>query len=107
MWIAVTDRFKNINKIFPTQQRDVLKLIEAAKEHEEIQKIIIFGSSVTSACNPWSDIDVYFQLSKPIKKLPSIKGAEAAYDKWDNFSVDENLRDEIMRTGVTVYERGE
>lgn len=27
------------------------------------------------------------------------------FDKWDNFTVDNNLREEIMKTGVLVYER--
>ena len=29
-----------------------------------INKIIIFGSSVTSACNPWSDIDIYIDFGE-------------------------------------------
>ena len=38
-------------------------------------------------------------------KLPVVKGTEAIWDKWDTFSIDTNLLNEITKTGVIVYER--
>lgn len=104
MWKIVSDEFLNADRIFPTQQKDVKKLIDVCSRDSNIRKIIIFGSSVTSACNPWSDIDVYFELRHD-KKLPVIHNQEAVYDKWSNFTVDSVLLQEILKTGVVVYER--
>ena len=104
-WRAFAKPFLNINRIFPTQQEHVAKLIEVCKDIPNIKKIIIFGSSVTPLCNPWSDIDVYFETKTEMNKWPSIKSHTAIFDKWDNFTVDENLLKEIMQKGVLVYER--
>lgn len=104
-WRAFTKPFLNINKIFPTQQEDVGKMIEVCKKIPNIKKIIIFGSSVTSRCNPWSDIDIFFETEREMNRWPSIGSHTAVFDKWDNFTVDEKLMDEINRTGVLVYER--
>ena len=105
MWLAVTKPFKNINLIFPTKQKDVRKMIEVCKKDKNIQKIIIFGSSTTSLCTPWSDIDIYFEFKKEPKSYPSIGSNNAVFDKWDNFTVDDRLLDEIRNTGVVVFER--
>lgn len=105
MWLAATKPFKNINRIFPTQQEDIRQMIEACKKDENIQRIIIFGSSVTSSCNPWSDIDIYFECQTPPKRYPGIKSSTAVFDKWDNFNADATLKQEIKEKGVVVYER--
>lgn len=104
MWKIVTDKeYQNRSLIFPTQQADVGTLVEMFSKYPEVQKIIIFGSSVTSACNPWSDIDVYVQmgtechLKKPQLPVP--------VDLWTNFDVDDRLYAEIQEKGVVVYER--
>lgn len=104
MWKVFSEEFLNANRIFPTQQRDVKKFIDVCKLDNNIKKIVIFGSSVTSLCNPWSDIDVYLELEHDLR-LPSICNPDAVYDKWTNFTVDKTLMDEINKTGVVVYER--
>ena len=104
---SVAKPFLNINKIFPTQQEAVAEMIEVCKKIPNIRKIIIFGSSVTPRCNPESDIDIYFETVKEMNKWPSIGSHTVVFDKWDNFTVDKNLYDEIMKTGVLVYERQE
>ena len=73
--------------------------------NQSVEKIVIFGSSVTSARNPWRDIDVYVvlqeecHLRKP--KLP------VQIDLWTNFDVDDRLLTEIKEKGVVVFERGD
>ena len=104
---SVAKLFLNINKIFPTQQEAVAEMIEVCKKIPNIRKIIIFGSSVTPRCTPESDIDIYFETAKEMNKWPSIGSHTVVFDKWDNFTVDKNLYDEIMKTGVLVYERQE
>lgn len=104
-WRAFTKPFLNVNRIFPTQQKDVYEMIEVCKDIPNIKKIIIFGSSVTPNCNPWSDIDIYFETETEMSKWPSIKSHTAVFDKWDNFTVEKSLLDEITQKGVLVYER--
>lgn len=106
MWkvcVADNDKFLNVEKIFPTQQKDVSTLINVFSKNVAVKKIIIFGSSVTSACNPWSDIDVYVELSeKTFLERPKL-GTEL--DIWTNFDVDDRLLMEIVEKGVVVFER--
>ena len=106
-WGTFAKPYQNITRIFPTQQADVGRMIDVCRDNPNIKKIVIFGSSVTPLCNPWSDIDIYFEMLEPPKRYPSIGSHTAVLDKWDNFSVDEALKREIDETGVTVYERQE
>lgn len=104
MWkIVSNDNFLNQSLIFPTQQRDVGSLIKEFSTRTAVKKIVIFGSSVTTACNPWSDIDVYVELSEDINLRPP--HFEVPVDLWTNFDVDERLLEEITENGVTVYEK--
>ena len=95
--------FQNCPLIFPTQQKDVQNLLDGWKDDSNIVKVIIFGSSVTSACNPWSDIDVYVEVKKPVERF-SKPGCVVPFDIWTNYDVDDRLLEEINRTGVIVYE---
>lgn len=97
--------FDNIKLIFPLKQKAVYEMIQVCKNDKNVKKIIIFGSSVTGACNPWSDIDIYFELENPVNKLSFAKNNNQAWDRWSNFSVNDNLKNEILKTGVVVYDR--
>ena len=104
-WKCVTEEhFDNQQYIFPTQQADVLHLVQCAKKDKNVKKIIIFGSSVTAQCNPWSDIDVYFEEEIDLPHF-SFAWIEAAVDFWTNFTVDESLLAEIEAKGICVYSR--
>lgn len=104
-WKIVTEEtFMNQDRIFPLQQRDVLKLVKHARADENIHKIIIFGSSVTAQCNPWSDLDVYFEQDSDSPHF-SFADLESPVDFWNNFTVDASLLAEIKEKGVIVYER--
>ena len=106
MWkicVEESKRFKNVEYIFPTQQLDVEKIISNFSLNKGVKKIIIFGSSVTSACNPWSDIDVFVELEQETSlKKPRI---EVPIDLWTNYDVDDRLMQEINEKGVIVYEQ--
>lgn len=99
---SIFTQFKNANLIFPTQQVDVNTIIEDAIKDMNVKRVIIFGSSTTSACNPWSDIDVYYELYEN-KDIPSTLTIRSI-DSWSNFNVNEELYSSIMK-GVVVYER--
>lgn len=106
MWKVVYKDFMNASLIFPTKQKDVYHIIQEAKKYTETEKIIIFGSAVTCGCNPWSDIDIYFQLSDYVLCYDVVKPVvTSAVDKWDNFTVSDELYNEILKEGVVVYER--
>lgn len=93
--------FKNVELIFPTQQRDVSLLVNSLKDNNNVKKIVIFGSSVTSACNPWSDIDTYVELVNEESIRPP--KLENPVDLWTNYDVDDRLLHEILETGVVVF----
>lgn len=99
--VCVDPRFQNADKIFPTQQKDVAILLEVMQSQEHVKRVVIFGSSVTSACNPWSDLDVFVELSDNVKvKKPNLS---VPLDLWTNYDVDDRLRMEIEESGVTVF----
>ncbi|WP_083504310.1 nucleotidyltransferase domain-containing protein [Acetivibrio ethanolgignens] len=51
--------------------------------------MVVFGSSVTSACNPWSDIDIYVELDKDeVIRAPKVG---VPVDVFTNFEVDTRL----------------
>lgn len=106
MWkICVSEPFENCERIFPTKQKYVKEIIDALQEDAAVQRVVIFGSAVTSACNPWSDIDMYIEQSENKKvSLPPVK---TDLDVWTNYTADETLLREIVKKGVTVYERRE
>ena len=79
-------------------------MVEVCRKDPNVRKLVVFGSSVTAACNPWSDIDIYFDLERETGIFPS-SGDRAVFDKWDNYSVSEELLEEIKKTGVVVYEK--
>lgn len=105
MWKIVTDEaYLNQELIFPTQQRDVNTLIQYFQKIPEIKQVRIFGSSVTSACNPWSDIDVFLDMSEYVPlRAPRVA---VPVDLWTNFDADDRFMREIEEKGVVVYERG-
>lgn len=105
MWKAVADKFWNINLIFPTKQKDVSDLVKMCRQDKNIKRAIVFGSAVTPRCNVWSDIDVYFEFHKEPWKYPILGKATQAIDKFCNFSVSDEFRNEILSKGVVVYEQ--
>lgn len=99
-------QYQNVNKIFPTKQKDVALLVNKLKENKKIKRIIIFDSSVTWACNPWRDIDIY--IEHDAENLNSINipysDIKSSLDIWDSLLVDNNLLKEIIDKGVIIYE---
>ena len=106
VWKICIDKdkiYRGVELIFPTQQLDVSKIIQRFSQNENVKKIIIFGSSVTSACNPWSDIDVFVELKREdTLRKPKVG---VPIDLWTNYDVDDRLMQEISEKGVVVYER--
>lgn len=73
-----------------------------------MKRIIIFGSSVTSACNPWSDIDVFVELDKDARLEKPQTGVPI--DLWTNYDVDDRLMQErgvLYMQDETLFSRAE
>ena len=103
-WKICIDRpFPNCEKIYPIQQKKVRELIDDASADPAVQKIVIFGSSITSACHMGSDVDVYAEMTADRNPVSSQHDFE--YDFWNNYTADDRLKKEILKKGVCVYVR--
>lgn len=100
--ICIDNPFINTDKIYPIQQRKVKELIDDISLNNKINKIIIFGSSITDRCHIGSDVDIYVESDN--KKIKLEKQYDFEYDLWTNNTVDEKLKKEINKKGVVVYE---
>ncbi len=97
--------FLNSEKIYPLKQREINEIVKKCGKFP-INKLIVFGSSVTTSANPWSDIDIYIETQEEDRKHFSElqKNIKSPLDLWLSSEVDENLRTEILKKGVVVYE---
>lgn len=53
--------FTHCNRVHPLMQERVQRLLEDLKQDENIQKIVLFGSSLQFRCSSYSDIDLYIE----------------------------------------------
>lgn len=99
--ICIDKPFLNINKIYPIQQRKVRQLIDDISANNNINRIIIFGSSVNDRCRIGSDVDVYVETDS--ENIILNDTYDFAYDLFTNQSVDDKFKNEIINKGVVVY----
>ena len=102
--VCIQDPFKNCEKIYPIQQKKVKQMINNIKEDSNVEKIVVFGSSVQDTCHTGSDVDFYIVL-KQDQKITFKETLSLMYDIWTNYTVDSRMYEEITKKGVTVYER--
>ena len=100
-------RFLNIEHIHPLMQLATLQLLDNLSGCPEVTRVVVFGSSVTPSCNPWSDLDVYIEgATRDVTKFKHETDAEAL-DIWfgsDRLELPQDpLFQEIDETGVVVY----
>lgn len=101
-WKVCIDRpFQNCDRIYPIQQRKVRALLDDLMRDKNVERVVVFGSSTTERCHQGSDVDIYVETAD--EKAPLIKPHDFSFDLWTNHAVDARLREEIERTGVTVY----
>ena len=101
------ERICNLAYIHPLNRNPVKELAGYLAQNPHVQRIIIFGSSVTSRCHNDSDVDIYVELSVNKKETEHLINRlfDFPYDLWTNDTVDDRLKEEILKTGVIVYER--
>ena len=102
--VCIQDPFENCEKIYPIQQKKVKQMINNIKEDSNVEKIVVFGSSVQDTCHMGSDVDFYIVL-KQDQKITFKETLSFMYDIWTNYTVDSRMYEEITKKGVTVYER--
>ena len=102
--VCIQDPFENWEKIYPIQQKKVKQMINNIKEDSNVEKIVVFGSSVQDTCHMGSDVDFYIVL-KQDQKITFKETLSFMYDIWTNYTVDSRMYEEITKKGVTVYER--
>lgn len=106
---------KNLDKVHPIKRQKVqegMEFIERLNEDGMIQKVILFGSSITKDCTEDSDIDVCFVTEETCENwkffqvyggLPLIM--EDLCDILVYRDLKGNLKDEIDRKGIVIYEK--
>lgn len=112
VWNLIDEKnsgIKNIRRVYPLKQAFVGDLVRITQHFPEITRVIIFGSSVTELCNPWSGVDMYLEgvAHCPVEYYSMIpdRWNQQALDIWTSDMADETLLPEINKNGVTVYEK--
>ena len=99
--ICIERPFLNCEKIYPLQQKKVRKILDAVENDQNVDQVIVFGSSTSYSCTIDSDVDVFIRLKED--RSLDLSDLKFEYDMWTNYSVDKRLMDEIDKTGVVVY----
>ncbi|MDF2614509.1 MAG: polymerase beta, Nucleotidyltransferase [Clostridia bacterium] len=104
-----------IEHIYPSKQRDMMKFLNQLPQ--EVEKVYVFGSSLTLHCGEESDIDLlvvaekseslYKAFSTVFKTLDSeidlIIKTKKEFD--ENAEVRNSICDVVNREGLLIYER--
>ena len=104
-----------IEHVYPAKQADMMKLLKGLPE--EVEKVYVFGSSLTLHCGAESDIDLlviadksekmYKAFSRLFKTLDSevdlIIKTNKEFD--ENVEVKNSICDVVRREGLLIYER--
>ena len=103
--------YKNMSMIDVKKQAIVEGICRAAQQTPIVEKVIIFGSTARKECTDDSDVDICYVLSCDTRNLDvynlSRKTSKICDHNCDIFFYDligSNLKSEIDRTGVVVYE---
>lgn len=108
------DTSYKIEHIYPSKQRDMIKLLKELPE--EVEKVYVFGSSLTLHCGEESDIDllVIAEKSESLYKAFSIlfKTLDSEIDliiktkkEFDeNIAIKNSICDVVSREGLLIYE---
>ena len=100
----------DVSKVNNIKKAYVCQMIDVAREHDIVKRLIIFGSAVTDHCTDESDIDICADVSYQEKGLKVYKlGADLAricngncdilfYDRLKG-----RIKDEVDTKGVVVY----
>lgn len=98
--------FNNAKYVHPLMQEAVQSMLCELSSSKIIQRVVIFGSAVDFRCNQFSDLDVYLDLDVQEEHFPKFsKDWGVEVDLVYRISKESLLYQEIMRTGIIVWER--
>lgn len=108
--VVVRTDCKNIRRIYPLKQKEVAAIYELVKNHEEVNRVIIFGSSVTGLCHVGSDLDIcidadvsdgmkIYELQRVIGNICDWNCDIIMYSNMGN-----RLKETVAKEGVVIYE---
>ena len=97
--------FPNANRIHPLMQHRVEKILLEIRRDQNVHRLILYGSSLEFHCNSASDIDLYIEKYDPDQKLAFFPDLDCETDIITNLPPDNRLYQEIMKTGLLLFER--
>ena len=108
--IVVSDDYIDMSKIYPTKQKAVKNIVDQLRSEVSLDKLILFGSSITMRCHKDSDLDFCVGLKQStveIKNEISEKIQEAcnwsADILWlDRISAEDRIYHDIMKGVVLI-----
>ena len=109
--VVVNSDCRAMSKIYPLKQAEVEKIIEAAGQFSFVNKIYIFGSSVTGRCHIDSDLDICIDADTrdgmDIYRLQQVIGEICDWncDMVMYKNIGNRLKETIAKEGVIIYER--
>lgn len=62
--IIEPDSLVDMSRIYPTKQRIIKNILSTLRSDDRINRLMLFGSSITMACNKDSDIDLAVDLKE-------------------------------------------
>lgn len=108
MWdfpVAEGVSFPDANRVHPLMQKRIDRLIQELTKDSNIQKIVLFGSSLEFRCDSNSDIDLYIEKYDREKALRSFPDLDCEVDVITNLPHESSLYKEIDKTGLLLFER--
>ena len=100
--------FLNIARIYPLSQRGVELIVRHAETVPKCERVLVFGSSVTTGCHNYSDIDIYVEGCS-VSEFGSFPldsyNTEVDIISSLNVTPGSDLWNEIWFKGVCVYDK--
>lgn len=100
----------DISKVNKIKEEYVCRMIEVARKHAIVKRLIIFGSAVTDDCTDESDIDICADVTYQEKGLKvynlGVDLSRICNGNCDILFYDRlkgKIKDEIDKKGVVVY----
>lgn len=99
--------FLHCNRVHPLMQGRVQKVLQILEQDPNIQKIVLFGSSLEFRCSSFSDLDLYIEKAEPSLPLKNEPSLDCEIDFVMDLNHNSSLYKEIDRTGLLLFERGQ
>lgn len=99
--------FMHCVHVHPLMQERVQKILTELKKDGNIQRIVLFGSSLEFRCDSFSDLDLYIEKKDPGLPLKSEPVSDCEIDLVMDLDHAGRLYQEIERTGLLLFDREE